>query len=88
MCSAFQQALQTPRHVTDAAHFAHRVQIGVVRPLMGPAQALGDLGQCRDLGGVRPALEAMGEDAVTAAHAHAPQARTDNERECRFIAQC
>ncbi len=79
---------QGAEDVAYPADLAHRVQVGVVRALMGPAQALRHVGQRGDLGRFRAALEAMRQDAVAAAHARAPCERANEEREGRFMPQC
>ncbi|KAG0931040.1 hypothetical protein G6F31_016878 [Rhizopus arrhizus] len=66
---ALDQAAQAGRHVAHPADLAHRVQVGVVRAFMGPAQALCHLGQRGDLDRFRAALETVRQDAGRQVHA-------------------
>ena len=60
------EALQARRYVTERTDLAARIEVGVVGAFVAPTEAIGDLGQCRDLGRVGTAFETMGEDAVAA----------------------
>src|SRR5690606_21448850 len=66
-------------HVAMATEAGTGVQVGVVGAFMAPAQPLRDLGQRADLVRMRPALEAVREDAV-AARAHAATHSTASPR--------
>ena len=61
-----QQAVDAGGDIAQRALLAHGVETGEIRSFVCPAQALGNVRQRRHLGRVRPTLEPVTEDAMTA----------------------